>query len=302
VLQFRSMNQVEHQLPATLLTPLDERRLAQEAEFKRAEIALKEREIAVKETELQRSRWLNPTVLGLFAAAIGLMGNVIVAGYNSKSSREIAQNQAQSNLILQAVTTGNFTSACQNIISLIELGLVNDPTGSLRKCATGQSSIPVLPISSRTYTPPTATIGSGTYAPPMDEEPGAERTMNVRVTRKNLQHDVLFHVTFTIPAETPPVANYDQIFDQPVPTSYTKIESYAFKVSKSGQRIEDREMPEIHGNWKPGELVGFDVKLPSTYVNDVTNSPTLIFCVGTPNACFPSQNLLLSEASMSSNR
>jgi hypothetical protein len=38
------------------------------------ETAAKEREVTAKEIDLNRSRWLNPTVIGLFAAALGLIG------------------------------------------------------------------------------------------------------------------------------------------------------------------------------------------------------------------------------------
>ena len=65
---------------------LEERRLEYEISAKKREldlsqreIAAKEREVAAKEKELQQSRWLNPMVIGIFVAAIGLIGSVVVA-------------------------------------------------------------------------------------------------------------------------------------------------------------------------------------------------------------------------------
>jgi hypothetical protein len=276
------MNEVvENPVTPAAQIPVEEKRLAQEAELKRAELALKEREIAAKEAELQRSRWLNPTVLGLFAAAIGLIGNVVVAWYNSRSSREVAHNQAQSSLILQAVTTGNYASACQNLVSLIKLGLVDDPKGSLQRCTSGEANIPVLPINNKTYTPVVDDLG--------ETRANIQRAMNVKVTRTAFQDKVLFHVTFTVPPADALVKTYDLIL------------VYAFKVGKAGQNVQQIDLPEIHGSWKPGDSVGFDVQLPRVYVDDVKNYPSLRFCVGYLDSCYPSQNLLLSEASSSSN-
>jgi hypothetical protein len=74
-------------------TSLDERKFEQDIAVKARELALKEREItarerevAAKETELGHSRWLNPTVIGLFAAALGLIGSVVVARVNNQNS------------------------------------------------------------------------------------------------------------------------------------------------------------------------------------------------------------------------
>jgi hypothetical protein len=58
----------------------DERPPLQELELrvKEQELKLKETEIRAKEREINASRWVNPLVIGLFAAALGLAGNVIV--------------------------------------------------------------------------------------------------------------------------------------------------------------------------------------------------------------------------------
>ena len=68
------------------------------------------------------------------------------------NSQRIEQFKAQSNLIVQAVGTGDQKSACRNLISFIRLGLLEDPQGRLGKCETDLNAIPVLPSGS-TYTP-----------------------------------------------------------------------------------------------------------------------------------------------------
>jgi hypothetical protein len=60
--------ETSEKLPATELS-LDERKFAFDKESRLQEIAIKARETSMKEAELHRSRWLNPTVIGLVAAA-----------------------------------------------------------------------------------------------------------------------------------------------------------------------------------------------------------------------------------------
>lgn len=97
-----------------------------------------------REREL-RSRWLNPTTLGLFAAALALVGNIVNATYNNRASREVERTRSQSSLILEAIKTGNVGEACKNLTFFVQLGLLDDPTGSIRRCVETPSSAPVLP-------------------------------------------------------------------------------------------------------------------------------------------------------------
>jgi hypothetical protein len=123
----------------------EERELTQDYALKQRELDIKEREVKIKEAELTRSRWLNPTVIGLFAAALGLIGNVIVAGYNNSNSEKLERERAQSNLILESIKTGNSQSACKNLVFFVQLGLLEDPKGSIRSCVSAPLNSPVLP-------------------------------------------------------------------------------------------------------------------------------------------------------------
>jgi hypothetical protein len=97
-----------------------------ELDIMEREVAAKEREVLAKEEDLKRSRWLNPTVIGLFAAALGLIGSVIVARVNDSNTLRVAienntatqtveSHRAQSNLVLEAIRTGNPDAACRNL-------------------------------------------------------------------------------------------------------------------------------------------------------------------------------------------
>jgi hypothetical protein len=135
--------------------PLEERKFEQdtadkkrELDLKEREIAAKEREVAVKEAEFDRSRWLNPLVIGLFAAAVGLIGNVVVALVNDSNTKKIERIRSQSSLVLDAIRTGtgNTDAACKNLLALVGLGLLDDPGRTIQqRCDTAPAGPPSLP-------------------------------------------------------------------------------------------------------------------------------------------------------------
>jgi hypothetical protein len=128
--------------------------------------------VALKQEELKRSRWLNPTVIGLFAAALGLIGSVVVAGVNNSNSlrvttsnndasQRIEHSRAQSNLVLEAIKTGNPDTACQNLVVFVGLGLLDDPGNTIQhQCAAAPKGGPSLPSSSS----PETTLSSAVHA------------------------------------------------------------------------------------------------------------------------------------------
>jgi hypothetical protein len=134
---------------------LEERKLEQEVTAKQRELDLKEREVsaqereaAAKEKELERSRWLNPTVIAIFAAAIGLISSVVVARLNNKATQDLERSRSQSTIILEAIRTGtgNTDAACKNLVFLSNLQLIDDPQQTIHKqCASVPAGIPSLP-------------------------------------------------------------------------------------------------------------------------------------------------------------
>jgi hypothetical protein len=119
-----------------------------ELDIKEREVAAKEREVLAKEEELKRSRWLNPTVIGLFAATLGLMGNVIVARVNNENTQKVERVQNEANVTLEAIKTGtgNTDAACKNLLFFVSLGLISDPDGRIGfACAAAPKGPPSLP-------------------------------------------------------------------------------------------------------------------------------------------------------------
>lgn len=120
-----------------------------ELDIKEREVAAKEREVLAKEEELKRSRWLNPTVIGLFAAGLGLIGSVVVARVNNSNTQEVQRLQSEANITLEAIKTGtgNTDAACKNLIFFVGLGLVRDPEGKIgSQCKGTPAGPPSLPV------------------------------------------------------------------------------------------------------------------------------------------------------------
>ena len=142
----------------TRVPSFDERRFEwdaankkRELDLKEREIAAKEREVASKEVELNRSRWLNPTVIGLFVAALGLIGSIVVARINNSNTQDVERGHSQSSLILEAIKTGNSDAACKNLLFFVGLGLLDDTHRTIKdQCASASSGPPSLPSGSTT--------------------------------------------------------------------------------------------------------------------------------------------------------
>lgn len=120
-----------------------------ELRIKEQELKLKETEVRVKEKELGASKWSNPLVIAIFAAAVGLLGNFLVAFTNNQSSQKIERARAQSTLIIEAIkTNGDTTVACKNLTFFVTLGLLDDPDKTITgACPDTHKGVPTLPSS-----------------------------------------------------------------------------------------------------------------------------------------------------------
>jgi GH24 family phage-related lysozyme (muramidase) len=114
----------------------------EERAFREREVAVKEREQAVKEAELAlkqtehaSSRWRNPLVLAILAAAIAAAGNAYLADKNATSQIALETHKSEQTRILEMIKTGNPDKAAENLRFLLETGLIRDPNTSqdLRK-------------------------------------------------------------------------------------------------------------------------------------------------------------------------
>jgi hypothetical protein len=109
-----------------------------EVRLKEQELKLKEAEVLTKERDLAASKWLNPVVIGLFAAALGLAGNVIVTTINSTNTQELERFRTRSTVILEAIrTNGDTNAACKNLVFFVSLGLIEDTNHTITGACPG---------------------------------------------------------------------------------------------------------------------------------------------------------------------
>lgn len=100
---------------------LEERRFEQEIEIKRAELDL-------KRSDPSRRFIRNPLVIAIIAGTIGLLGNALSTYLASLNAVVDAENQ----LVLAAVRTGDPDSAAKNLSFLLDTKLISDRKGGLR--------------------------------------------------------------------------------------------------------------------------------------------------------------------------
>jgi hypothetical protein len=138
-----------------------------EYKLKRDEYQLKSRELDLKQQEQQRSKWTNPLVVAILAAAVAGLGSAVVAMINGRLQRDIEQSKAAESLrieesrseavrILEMIKTGEPDKAAGNLEFLIETGLISNKERvaqiqhylSTRQPGTG----PYLPAAEGRYT------------------------------------------------------------------------------------------------------------------------------------------------------
>lgn len=128
----------------------------QELALKRKESEFREREISLKEKDQQFARWLNPLFLALVAATATLIGNILVTHEQTKAAlrQEQTRNEgilaqtrfkAQSDLILEAIKTGDPAKAATNLDFFVKLGFIQDGDHKIAQYLASKNDIPVLP-------------------------------------------------------------------------------------------------------------------------------------------------------------
>jgi hypothetical protein len=121
---------------------LERQRIELEQQARERELQLRSEELELRRTEQVRAQWRNPLFLGLIAAVIGLIGNMLVtflSGINErqKTKREFEQtltlesNKHRSALILEAIKTGDPDTAATNLKFFMEAYLLTDPDEKL---------------------------------------------------------------------------------------------------------------------------------------------------------------------------
>jgi murein L,D-transpeptidase YcbB/YkuD len=129
-----------------------------EEEFQQRELDLKEGKLRMKEAEAAGPSWRNPVFLGLMAAALSLLGNLIATSLQNWNTQRVERYKAQSNLILEAIKTGDQEKAAKNLSFFLQLGFLDDDHGKIRDFLTKGSDVPVLPASSPTAPGPALSV------------------------------------------------------------------------------------------------------------------------------------------------
>jgi hypothetical protein len=218
-------------------------------------------EIASEKTALHHLKWTSPAIIGLLAAALGLIGNFVVAWYNDRNAREIDLEKMRSSLIMQAVNSHSVQQSCQNLLFFIDTALLSDKQSKI----TQECTHPLQ----QTYIPALAAATSGTTP--------AGNDMAIAVKKITQGSDEVFQVAFTVP-------------DQPNAV-FNTLKIYCIQITQR-ERVAQKMYPPEAGNWKPGDRVTFTVDVPKNMA-DAQAGWHLTFCIGTDNTCYPSPNLLI---------
>ena len=134
-----------------------------EIDLLRQELKLKEKEFDLKEKELQdlekKRTWrVDPVMVGIAAALIGFLGNVVATSLQGRSSLELEREKHEatrsleidkfrSSLVLEAIKTGDPEKAARNIEFFLAAGFIDDPSGKISRYLSETKNIPVLPSS-----------------------------------------------------------------------------------------------------------------------------------------------------------
>jgi hypothetical protein len=122
--------------PSTNEPGLERERWQAELRLKERELSLQEEELRFKQREEQRSKWSNPLVLAVLAAALAAAGNAAVAYINGAAQRELEQargegqktveeTRAEAARILEVIKVDP-KLALRNLSFLTEVGLIQN--------------------------------------------------------------------------------------------------------------------------------------------------------------------------------
>jgi len=111
--------------------PLVDDQKKRELDLRERELAARERELGAREAEIKRSPWLNPLVIALVGATLGLIGNAVIVVLNNRNSLVLERARMQSNLILE-VSKSDQQNNCKNLIFFVEVGFLEDTGGRIR--------------------------------------------------------------------------------------------------------------------------------------------------------------------------
>jgi len=112
--------------------------------LKEAELAIKKVELEAKAREQRRpSLAYLPLMIAVTTGILGLIGAGVAAFLQARANLDLEHEKLQSSLILKAIETGSSEASRNNLIFLVGVGLLKDPSG--RIAALTPQDAPVLP-------------------------------------------------------------------------------------------------------------------------------------------------------------
>lgn len=105
-----------------------------ELSLKKRELDLKKEEISLREKEFKEKGKINSTIIiGISVAIIGLFGSMISSSIQGRNQLEIEKTRLNSDLILKAIDEKDHEKSKENLIFLLEIGLIEDESNKLKK-------------------------------------------------------------------------------------------------------------------------------------------------------------------------
>ncbi len=133
---------------------LDQKRAQDDVRLREAELAFRKEEMHARlesEAAGRRVRF-SPLGVALFSGALGLIGTGAGALLQGYSNMKLERQKFESQLIFKAIETGNPEAAAKNLLFMVKIGLIQDPTGKIGQLQASPHDSPVLPVVSQPAT------------------------------------------------------------------------------------------------------------------------------------------------------
>lgn len=121
-----------------------------ELDLRREELSIKREALDLERLRLSResdfAKSIKSALPTVAAAFIGILGTAYVAYTQGRTNLDLERTRAEAALVLKAIETGNPEEARQNLLFLLDMGLIQDVNGRMAKSLrTEGSAVPVLP-------------------------------------------------------------------------------------------------------------------------------------------------------------
>ena len=97
-----------------------------ELELRARELDIKERGLAMVAGKSRSERWTNPLTVAVIAAALAGFSNLWLANQNNRAEAALESRRAESDRILEVLKIGEPARVRENLLFLLQLGLVRD--------------------------------------------------------------------------------------------------------------------------------------------------------------------------------